>query len=144
LGDRYALSRFRQIGQPLAALFIDHHRPDRDRQNHVPAGMPRAIRAFAVPSTIGAEFAIETVAQQRVIVLRRFQNHAPARTAVSARRPATRHEFLAPKRHAAVPAGACFDVNLGFIDKHDFIILSSLKSIRHWRGELNSGFAVPF
>jgi hypothetical protein len=106
--------------------------------------MPRAIRAFAVPSTIGAEFAIETITQQRVIVLRRFQNHAAARTAVSARRPAMRNEFLAPKGHAAVPAGACFDVNLGFIDKHDSIILSSLKSIRHWRGELNSSFAVPF
>ena len=75
-------------------------------------------------SPIGAKFAIEAIAQQRVVVLRRFQDHAAARAAVAARRPAARHEFLAPKGHAAISAIASLDVNLGFIDKHVFRMFS--------------------
>jgi hypothetical protein len=34
--------------------------------------MPGAIGTFAVAAAIGAEFAIEAIAQQRIVVLRRL------------------------------------------------------------------------
>src|SRR5262249_47460319 len=50
----------------------------------------------------------------------RLHDHAPALAAVAAVRPAELDEFLAPERHAAVPAIARADVHLGFIEEfHD-------------------------
>src|SRR5205807_546265 len=105
----HTLSRLGQIGQPFAVVVVDNHGAGGNEQNHVRAGMSRAIRTFAMASTIGAEFAIKAIAQQRVVVLRRFQDHAAARAAVAARRPAARHEFLPAEGHAAVSAIASLD-----------------------------------
>src|ERR1700719_5047928 len=80
--------------------------------------MPGTIRALAVPSAIGFEFAIVAVAQQRVVMRIRFEVDAAAMAAVSARRPASRHEFFATERDAAVSAVAGLYVDFGFIDEH--------------------------
>jgi hypothetical protein len=44
--------------------------------------------------------------------------HRPARTAVTAARPAPGDAFFAAKRHAAAAAGSGFDVNVDFVNKH--------------------------
>src|SRR5580692_5873135 len=93
---RQPLARLGQIGQSLTGLFVDHHGPQRNRQHRIAARISRAIRAFAVPPALGAKFAVEPVAQQRIVVLVRFQNYASPRSSVAARRPASWHVFLAP------------------------------------------------
>src|SRR5947208_2847984 len=44
--------------------------------------------------------------------------HAPAVPSVASRRAPARNVFLAPKRHAAVPAVPRLHVNLCFVNKH--------------------------
>src|SRR6516162_5373036 len=110
-----ALSRRGQISDRLFALIIKGQRADGHLQNQAFAGMPRAIRAFAVTPALGLEFAIVAVAQQRVVVGIRFQIHAASIAAIAARRPAARNVFLAAKRHAAV---AALHINSRFINKH--------------------------
>ena len=90
----------------------------RHGQHHVVSRMARAVRAFAVTAAIGAKFAIEAVAQERVFVNGRLQHDASARAAIAAGRPAVRHIFFAPERNAAVPAVAGLHVDFGFVNKH--------------------------
>ena len=130
-GHGHLLSRPRQVGQPLAALFVDYRGPDGNRQKHVPARMPGAVGAFSMPSAVSPEFAVEAIAQQRIVVLRSLQNHATTRAAVAPRRPAAWHEFLPAKGHAAVAAVPCLDIDFRFIDKHVLCLFRPLKSIRH-------------
>src|SRR5215472_10574516 len=118
VGHKDALSRRGQISDRLAGLLLKYQRADRYLQNQVFAGMPRAIRAFAVTPALGPEFAIVAVAQQRVVVGIRFQIHAASIAAIAARRPAARNVFLAAKRHAAVAAVPGLHINSGFINKH--------------------------
>src|ERR1700683_1704631 len=79
-----ALARLGQIGQSLAGLFVDHHGPQRNRQHRIAARIPRTIRAFTVPPALGAKFAVEPVAQQRIVMLVRFQDYASPRSAAPA------------------------------------------------------------
>ncbi len=135
LREQNALAGLGQIGKPLAGSSIGDHGADRHQQNHVRAGMAGAVRAFAVAAAVGLEFAIEAVAQQRVVVRIGFEVNAAAMAAVAARGPAARHEFFAAKRDAAVPAVAGLHVDFGFVNKHDDSI-SALR-IRHCRVELH-------
>src|ERR1700730_13738007 len=59
----------------------------------------------------------------------RFEVDAAAMAAVSAGRPASRHEFFATERDAAVSAVAGLYVDFGFIDEHH----ESLPPFRHCR-----------
>ena len=101
----------------FAGLFVKDQRADRNLQNHVRAGMPGAVGAFAVAPAIGLEFAIVAVAKQRVVVDVGFEKDAPAMAAVAAGRTAARHVFLAPERDAPVPAVAGLHEYFGFINK---------------------------
>ena len=118
LRDQDALARLGQIGDLFAGVLIGDDGADGHGQNHVRAGMPGTIRAFAVPAAVGFEFAIVAVAQQRVVVRIRFEVDAAAMAAVAARRPAARHEFFAAERDAAVSAVAGLHVDFGFINEH--------------------------
>ena len=91
------------------------------------AGMPGAIRAFAVSPAIGFEFAVVAVAQQRIVVGVGFQIDAAAVAAVAAGRTTARDEFLAAKRHAAVPAVPGFHQYFCFVDEQEEYI-SNLKT----------------
>ena len=82
------------------------------------AGMAGAVRAFAVASAIGLEFAIVAVAQKRVVVRIRFEINAAAVAAVAARRAAARNVFFAAERDAAVAAVAGLHENFGFVNEH--------------------------
>jgi hypothetical protein len=55
----------------------------------------------------------------------RFEVNAAAVAAVPPGGTAARHEFLAAKRDAAVPAVASLYVNFGFINKHVYSISAS-------------------
>ena len=148
LRDQDALARLGQIGDLLAGVLIGDDGADRHEQNHVRAGVARAVRAFAVPAAVGFEFAVVAVAQQRVVVRIRFQVNAAAMAAVAARRSAARHEFFAAKRDAAVPAVAGLHVDFGFVNKHVGHFRTSeydyATADLHWQHRFKlSGFSEP-
>ncbi len=75
-----------------------------------------------MPPAIGAEFAIEAIAQQRIVVRIRFEINVAAVSAIATRRSAARDILLPPERHTAVSAVAAFDPNFGFINKHGALV----------------------
>ena len=116
--DKDALTRCRQIGDRLSRLIVQGQRAHGHLQYQIFAGVPRAVRAFAVAPPIGPELAIVAVTQQRVVVRIGFEMDAAAIPTVSARGPAARNVFLAAKRHAPVAAVPGLHVNSGFVNKH--------------------------
>src|SRR5262249_37490430 len=116
--DKNALGRGGEVGDDLVVGGVENQSPNRNLQNHVLAGMARAVRALAMTAAVGLEFAIIAIAQQRVVVGVRFEIDAAAVAAVSARWSAARYIFFAAKGHAAVAPIAGFHKNFGFINKH--------------------------
>src|SRR6202165_4228672 len=116
--NKNALTGCCEIGDGLAGLGVENKCSDRNLQNHVFAGVARAVGAFAVPPAIGFEFAIVTVAEKRVVVHVGFEMDAAAISAVAAGRTAARRVFLAAQGHAAVAAVAGLHEYFGFINKH--------------------------
>src|SRR5256886_561859 len=76
--DQYALARAGEIDDGCAALIVEHQRADGNLQDQVRAGVAGAAGAFAVAATIGLEFAIVAIAEQRVVVRIRFEIDAAA------------------------------------------------------------------
>ena len=66
--NQHALAGRSQVRHGLAGLLVESQRADGNLQNHVLAGMPGAVRAFAVPPAVRLEFAVVAVAQQGVVV----------------------------------------------------------------------------
>src|SRR5579871_6415858 len=93
--NQNALSRLVEIGESFGCFAIEDHRAHGNLQNHVGAGMARAIGAFAVASTIGLELTIVAISKQRVVVWICFEINA-----------------------ASVAAIAGLHKNLGFINEH--------------------------
>jgi len=119
LGNQHALPGHGQVSDSFARLFVVSERADRDEQVHVRAGMAAAVRTFAVAATIGFEFAIVAIAEKRVVVGVRLQINAAAMAAVATGRAATRNEFLATKRDAAIAAVAGLYQYFSFVNKHE-------------------------
>ena len=115
--DKDALARGGKVGDGRA-LLVKHQRADGNLQDHVLAGMPGAVRAFAVAAAIGLEFAIVTVAKQSIVVWIGFQIDAAAMAPVAAGGSTARNIFFAPKGHAAVAAVAGLHEYFGFINEH--------------------------
>ncbi len=69
-------------------------------------------------AAIGLEFAIVTVAEQRVVVNVGFEIDAAAMAAVAAGGTATGHVFFTPEGHATVAAVAGLHEYFGFINEH--------------------------
>ena len=59
----------------------------------------------------------EAIVDQRVEAVDRARDHVATAPAVAAIGAAELDELLAPERHAAVPAGAGLDVDLGFVEE---------------------------
>ena len=76
-----------------------------------------AVLAHAVAAVLGLEVLLVAIVDQRVEAVDRFDDHVAAAAAVAAVRPAELDELLAPERHAAVPAVAGADIDLGLIEK---------------------------
>jgi hypothetical protein len=72
-----------------------------------------------VAAAIGFEFAIVTVAKQRVVVGVRFEINAPAVATVASRGAAARHELFTAERDAAVAAAASPHQDFCFVNKHE-------------------------
>src|SRR5579862_7697947 len=118
LRDENTLAGRGEIGEGFAGLTVVGEGADRNLQDHVSAGVARAVGAFAVAAAIGFEFAIVAVAQERVVVGIRFEINAAAMAAVATGGSAARHVFFAAKRDAAVAAIASFHQYFRFVDKH--------------------------
>src|ERR1700747_2342235 len=117
VGDQNALACRGEISD-RRALLVKHQCADRNLQNHVLAGMARAGGPFAVAATIGLEFAIVAVAQQRIVVWIGFQINVSAMAPVAAGGPTARNIFFATKGHTAIAAIAGFHEYFCFINEH--------------------------
>ena len=117
--DHHALAGGGQVGDGFAGLVVIGDCAERNLQNHVPAGVTGAVRAFAVPAAVGFEFAIVAVTQKSVVVGIRFKVNAAAMAAVAARRSAARDVLLPAKGYAAIAAVAGLDRYFCFVSKHE-------------------------
>src|SRR6266849_328668 len=117
VGDQYALAGAGEVGYGRA-LIVEDQRADGNLQDHVTTGMTGAVGAFAMAATIGLEFAIVTVAEQRVVVNVGFEIDAAAMAAVAARGTAAGHVFFPPEGHATIAAVAGLHEYFGFINEH--------------------------
>src|SRR5437899_8015893 len=118
--DHRPLSYIREVcEQGLTVLLVDL-RAGRHLQHDIVAACAVAVFAHAAAAVLGLEMLLVAVVDECVEPVDRLHDHVAALAAVAAVRPAELDEFLAPERHAAVPAGARADIHLGFIEEfHD-------------------------
>jgi hypothetical protein len=113
------LARRSQIRDGLIRLCIEYHRAYRNQERHVFARLPAAIGTLSVTATVGFEFTVIAITQQRVVINVGFQINTCAMAAIAAGRAATRNVFFAAKRHAAVAAMASLYEYFCFISEHE-------------------------
>src|SRR5262247_3800699 len=105
--------------QGLAILLVDL-RAGRHLEHDIVAARAVAVLAHAAAAVLGFEMLLVAVVDEGVEPIDRLHDHVAALAAVAAVRPAELDEFLAPERHAAVPAVARANIYLGFIEEfHD-------------------------
>ena len=80
----------------------------------------RAIAALAVIAALGTELRMEAVVDEGVGVRAGDDVDRAAEAAVAAAGTAAGDELLAAERETSRAAVACFDVNVYFIDEHDY------------------------
>src|SRR5206468_722783 len=79
-----------------------------------------AILAHAAAAVLGSVMLLIAVIDQRVEAFDRERHHVAALAAIAAVGSAELDELFAPERHAAVPAVAGADIDLGFVEElHD-------------------------
>ena len=74
-----------------------------------------AVLAHAAAPALGLEVLLIAVVDERVEPVDRLHDHVAAAAAIAAVRPSELDELLAPERHAAVPAVAGADIDLGLV-----------------------------
>ena len=116
--NKYALAWCGKIRDGFAALRVESERAHRNLQDHVLAGVARAVGTFAVAAAISLELAVVAVTEQRVVVWIGFEINGAAIAAVAAGGAAARNIFFAAKSYAAVAAVAGLHEYFGFINKH--------------------------
>src|SRR5260221_568647 len=84
LNDENALAGGGKVSDDLSRLVVEHESADGNLQNHVPTGMAAAVRAFPVAAPVGLEFAVVTVAQERIVLRIGFEIDAATAASVSA------------------------------------------------------------
>src|SRR6185437_13188578 len=117
LRDGNALADQREIGKQCLAVFLVDLRPDRNLEHDVLAVGAGAILAHAVPAALRLEVLLVTIVDERIEAIDGFDEDAATIAAVTAVGAAEFNEFLAAERHAAVPARAGCDIDLGFIEE---------------------------
>ena len=106
-----------QIGeQGLAVLLIDLG-ARRHLEDDVLAVCAMAILAHAGAAILRLEVLLVAVVDQRIEPIDRERDDIAALSPIAAVRSAELDEFLTPERHAAVPAVARANVNLGFVEE---------------------------
>ena len=117
LGNRHVLADLREIrDQRLAVFFIDLC-ADWHFQHHILAVGAGAVLAHAIAAALCLEVLLITVVDQGVEAGDRLHHDVAALAAIAAVRAAELDEFFTPERHAAVPARAGRNINLGFIEE---------------------------
>ena len=133
LGQHDAVAGLVEIGQQgLAVLFVDL-RADRHLEHDVGAVRAMAVLAHAADAALGLEMLLVAVVDQRVEAFDRLGDDIAAVAAVAAARPAELDVLLAPERHAAVPAVAGADIDLGFVEEFHGCNMGSLPRFRQTR-----------
>ena len=116
-GNRHALSDFGQIGeQGFTILFVDL-RADRHFQHDVLAVRAGPVLAHAVAAALRLEMLLIAVVDQCIEAGNGLDDDVTASAAIATIGPTELDEFLAPERHAAVPACAGRDIDLGLVEK---------------------------
>jgi hypothetical protein len=116
-GDGDALADVGEIGKQRLAVFLVDLRADRHLQHRILAVGAVAVLAHAVAAARGLEVLPVAIVDERVEAIDGLDDHVTALAAVAAVRAAELDELLAPERHAAVPARAGLDVDLGFVEE---------------------------
>src|SRR5262249_26520474 len=96
---------------------VEHEGPDRYMDLEVVTGTSGSLGALAVAPSLRMEDRLVPEGEQRIDFGVGDENHGAAMAAVTAIRPALRHELLAAERHAAVPTVAPQDGDPGFVDE---------------------------
>src|SRR5688572_21489947 len=115
--DRNPLTVAQHLAQELPRLGGVDLRPQRHRHDQVFGGSPGAIRALAVAPALRFVEGLEAKVIEGVAAGVAGQDDRAAVTAVAARGPAARHEFLSPEGDAAVTAAAAAHQDDGFVEE---------------------------
>src|SRR5690606_30524107 len=116
------LSGFGKIKEKFFGFGVENLRADGNANRHALAVFAGAVRTFAVLAAFGFVFGVVTQVQQSIKPFVGFQPNITAAAAVTARRAAARHEFLAAKCRYAVAAVARIYTYLYAINEHSFKI----------------------
>src|SRR5690606_25515022 len=82
----------------------------------------------AVDAALGLEVLLVAEVDQGIQPVHRLDQDVAAASAVAAVRPAELDELLAPERHAAVPARARLDIDLGLVEEFHGCLIHRLSS----------------
>src|SRR5262249_5090985 len=118
--DQRAVTDLGEIGEQSLVVLVKDLGAGRNLEHDVGAARPGTVAPHAVSAALGLEMLLVAVIDQRIESVDAERNDVAAASAIAAVRPAELDELLAPKRHAAVPAGAGADVDLRLVEKfHD-------------------------
>src|SRR5579863_6799701 len=117
VGERDALAAFSQVGNECVAIFLVDLGPDRHLEHDVGTVRAMAVLAHAGAAVLGEKVLLIAIVDQRVETVDRFGDHIATFAAVAAIRAAKLNEFFAAERHAAVPAIAGANVDLGLVEE---------------------------
>ena len=116
--DNLALSDFPKISHKLSRFDVADDRSHRHENRKVLALLSVTVSRRAVLAVFGSVMPLEIKIVERVELVRRDENNAPALSAVASVRTSAAYVFLRVKGHDAVSSVARLDVNPDFIRKH--------------------------
>ena len=130
-----------EVGEQRLAVLLVDLRADRHLQHDVVAVRAMAVLAHAAAAALGLEVLLVAVVDQGVEAVDRLRDHVAALAAVAAVRAAELDELLAPERHAAVPAVAGADIDLGLVE--EFHGARNMGSLPSKKGRWTNAEAPP-
>src|SRR6185503_13536281 len=116
-GNRHALPDFGEIGEQGLAIFFVDLRADRHFQYDILAVRAGAVLAHAIAAALRLEVLLITIIDQRIEAGNGLDDDVAAAAAITTVGSTEFDEFLAPERHAAVPACSGGDIDLGLVEK---------------------------
>jgi hypothetical protein len=107
-----------EVEQLIAGIRIVNDGSDRHGNLDRVTVVPRPVTALTVPASLSRVFGVKAKVQKSVVMLAGNKDYIASAAAVSTRRAAAWHIFLAAERQTTVPAIACFDSDTNIINKH--------------------------
>src|SRR5262245_10697034 len=115
--DHRPLTHLGQISEQGLAVFLVDLCSGRYLQHDIGAARAVAVFAHAGVTVVGPKVLLVAVGYEWIQAVDRLYDDVAALTSVAAVRSTELDKLLAPERHAAVPAVARADVDLGFIEE---------------------------